>query len=150
MFSVCGGVGEMKLYAWAVLAGLGVLGLPAGASDVMGQGTPPPLVELKQDHPNPLNPATTIPFTLSAGGVRNGHGPKVSLKIYSVLAPLVSVPLLQGTGQPMTDVELTCNSAGTAPCAFWAYWDGNLLNTGKEAASGVYIYQLIGDGGSEE
>ncbi|HTI05432.1 MAG TPA: hypothetical protein VL549_08955 [Gemmatimonadales bacterium] len=137
----------MKLYAWAVLAGsLGVLGLPAGASDVMGQGTPPPLVELKQNYPNPFNPATTIPFTLSGQLFASGHRPKVSLKIYNVLAQLVAVPLLQGTGQPMTDVELTCGTAGSSPCEFWAYWDGNILNTGQEAASGVYIYQLIVDG----
>src|SRR5207247_6969792 len=137
----------MKLYAWAVVAGgLGLLAGGGGGDGVLGQATPPPLVELKQDYPNPFNPATTIPFTLSGDLFANGHRPKVSLKIYNVLAQLVAVPILQGTGEALTDLELTCGSAGPSPCAFNAYWDGNVLNTAREAASGVYIYQLIVDG----
>ncbi|MFN2572049.1 MAG: hypothetical protein ABR537_10640 [Gemmatimonadales bacterium] len=136
----------MKLYAWAVLAGM--LGLLAGTHGVLGQGSPPPLVELKQNFPNPFNPATTIPFTLNGDLFANGHRPKVSLKIYNVLAQLVAVPILQGTGEALTDLELTCaaGGGGGAPCAFNAYWNGNVLNTDREAASGVYIYQLIVDG----
>lgn len=134
----------MKLY-WAVLAMWLGGGLLAGANGVLGQATPPPLVELKQNYPNPFNPATTIPFTLNGELFANGHRPKVSLKIYNVLAQLVAVPLLQGTGEALTELELTCSNT-SAPCDFWAYWDGKVLNTDREAASGVYIYQLIVDG----
>ncbi len=134
----------MKLYAWAVL--VGGLGLLAGVDGVLGQGTPPPSVELKQNFPNPFNPATTIPFTLSGDLFANGHRPKVSLKVYNVLAQLVAVPILQGTGEELADLELTCASAGSSPCSFNAYWDGMVLKTAREAASGVYIYQLIVDG----
>src|SRR6266705_3306731 len=89
----------MKLYAWAVLVG----GLGGGllAGDGVGQATPPPLVELKQNYPNPFNPATTIPFTLNGDLFANGHRPEVSLKIYNVLAQLVAVPILQGTGEAL-------------------------------------------------
>src|SRR6266545_5767060 len=134
----------MKLYAWAVLVG----GLGGGllAGDGLGQAIPPPLVELKQNYPNPFNPATTIPFTLNGGLFANGHRPRVSLKIYNVLAQLVAVPILQGTGEALTDLELTCATGGSSPCAFTAYWDGKVLSTQTEAASGVYIYQLIVDG----
>ncbi len=134
----------MKLYAWAVLVG----GLGGGllAGDGVGQATPPPLVELKQNYPNPFNPATTIPFTLNGDLFANGHRPKVSLKIYNVLAQLVAVPILQGTGEALTDLELTCSTGSAGPCAYNAYWDGKVLNTDREAASGVYIYQLIVDG----
>src|SRR6266513_6131782 len=132
----------MKLYAWAVLAaGLGLLAVDG----VLGQATPPPLVELKQNYPNPFNPATTIPFTLSGDLFANGHRPKVSLRIYNVLAQLVAVPILQGTGEDLSDLELTCSSPSTG-CTFNAYWDGNVGKTDQEAASGVYIYQLIVDG----
>ena len=127
----------MKLY-WLVVA------LWFGGGLLAGQAAPPPLVELKQNYPNPFNPATTIPFTLNGDLFANGHRPKVSLRIYNVLAQLVAVPLLQGTGEAMTDLELTCGTSG--PCEFWAYWDGKVLNTDREAASGVYIYQLIVDG----
>src|SRR6266516_3898378 len=118
----------MKLYAWAVLVG----GLGGGllAGEGLGQATPPPPVE----------------FTQNGDLFANGHRPKVSLKIYNVLAQLVAVPILQGTGEALTDLELTCGTAGPSPCAFSAYWDGNVLNTGAPAASGVYIYQLIVDG----
>src|SRR6058998_90933 len=130
----------MKRYAWASLAG--GLGLLAGGVDgVLGQASPPPLVELKQNYPNPFNPATTIPFTLNGDLFANGHRPKVSLKIYNVLAQLVATPILQGTGEELNDLELTCSTAGS--CAFTAYWDGKVLKTDREAASGVYIYQLV-------
>ena len=129
----------MKLYACVMLvAALG------GVNGVLGQATPPPLVELKQNYPNPFNPATTIPFTLNGDLFANGHRPKVSLKIYNVLAQLVAVPILQGTGEDLDNLELTCGTTG--PCAFTAYWDGKVLKTDREAASGVYIYQLVVDG----
>jgi hypothetical protein len=41
-------------------------------------------------------------------------------------------------------VQLSCSS--TASCDFSAYWDGNVVNTGRQAASGIYIYQLVVDG----
>src|SRR2546422_9378285 len=136
----------MKLYGWAVLVGGLGGGLLAGGDGVFGQATPPPLVELKQNYPNPFNPATTIPFTLSGELFANGHRPKVSLKIYNVLAQLVAVPILQGTGEDLNNLELTCSTAGSSPCAFNAYWDGKVLKTGREGASGVYSYQVIVDG----
>ncbi len=136
----------MKLYSWAVLVGGlgGSLLVGGGAHGVFGQAIPPPLVELKQNYPNPFNPATTIPFTLNGDLFANGHRPKVSLKIYNVLAQLVAVPILQGTGEDLDNLELTCGTTG--PCAFTAYWDGKVLKTDREAASGVYIYQLVVDG----
>lgn len=131
----------MKRFAWAVL-GLGLLA--AGARESQGQAQAPSPVELKQNYPNPFNPATTLPFTLSGDLFANGHRPKVSLKIYNVLAQLVAVPILQGTGDALDNLELTCSNPGG--CGFSAYWDGKVLNSGREAASGVYIYQLIVDG----
>ncbi|HEV8304793.1 MAG TPA: hypothetical protein VGQ25_07540 [Gemmatimonadales bacterium] len=134
----------MTRYAWAVL-GLGLLA--AGAREVRGQASATPaLVELKQNYPNPFNPATTIPFTLSGDLFANGHRPKVSLKIYNVLAQLVAIPILQGTGEELDNLELSCSSAPGSACGFSAYWDGRVLHTDQEAASGVYIYQLIVDG----
>jgi hypothetical protein len=131
----------MKQYAWAVL-GLGLWAAGAGAGEVWGQG-PAPTVELKQNYPNPFNPATTIPFAIGGDAFANGHRPRVSLKIYNVLAQLVAVPVLQGTGEALDKLELTC--ALLSGCAFTAYWDGNVASSGQQAASGVYIYQLTVD-----
>ena len=134
----------MRRYAWAVL-GLGLLAVGIGARSARGQqNASTAAVSLKQNYPNPFNPTTTIPFTLSAELFANGHRPKVSLKIFNVLAQLVAVPILQGTGQQLDNVELSC--ASTTSCDFSAYWDGNVRNTGQQAASGIYIYQLVVDG----
>jgi len=131
----------MRRYAWAVL-GLGLLA--AGARHALAQqASPPPAVELRQNYPNPFNPATTIPFVLDGQLFANGHRPKVTLRIYNVLAQLVAVPILQGSGEKLDNVELTC---GSTSCAFTAYWDGKVLSTDREAASGVYLYQLVVDG----
>jgi len=135
----------MKLYAWAVLVvGLGLVA--GGGEEGLGQTVPPaapPVVELRQNYPNPFNPATTIPFTLSGDLFANGHRPRVSLKVYNVLAQLVAVPILQGTGQALDNLELSCSSPDG--CSYSAYWDGNIRNTGQQAASGVYLYQLVVD-----
>ena len=135
----------MRRYAWAGL-GLGLLAVGIGARPARAQGpASTAAVSLKQNYPNPFNPATTIPFTLSAELFANGHRPKVSLKIYNVLAQLVATPILQGTGEDVNDVELTCSTPSMG-CNFTAYWDGKVLKTDQEAASGVYIYQLTVDG----
>lgn len=134
----------MRRLAWAMV-GLGLLAVVPGSRRVLGQqGTQSATVQLKQNYPNPFNPATTIPFSLGADLFAGGHRPKVSLKIYNVLAQLVAVPILQGTGEQLNDVELSCGAP--AVCDFSAYWDGNVLNTGQQAASGIYIYQLVVDG----
>src|SRR5437016_13847914 len=134
----------MTLSGGAVVAGgLGLLAGGGGVAGVLGQATPPPLVELKQNYPNPFNPATTIPFTLSGDLFANGHRPRVSLKVYNVLAQLVAVPILQGTGQALDNLELSCSSRDG--CSYSAYWDGNIRNSGRQAASGVYLYQLVVD-----
>src|SRR5712692_11576424 len=134
----------MRRYAWAGL-GLGLLAVGIGASPAVGQqSASAAAVSLRQNYPNPFNPATTIPFSLSAELFSNGHRPKVSLKIYNALAQLVAVPILQGTGERLENLELTC--ASLSACAYSAYWDGTIARTGDPAASGVYIYQLIVDG----
>lgn len=133
----------MRRHAWAMV-GLGLLAAGIGTPPVLGQSPDQSPVVLKQNYPNPFNPATTIPFSLGAELFVGGHRPKVSLRIYNVLAQLVAVPILQGTGDPLDNIELSCTSP--TACDFSAYWDGNVLNTGRQAASGVYIYQLVVDG----
>ncbi|HVZ76572.1 MAG TPA: hypothetical protein VG818_01170 [Gemmatimonadaceae bacterium] len=105
---------------------------------------------LGQNYPNPFNPETTIPFTI--GDETCSDGGKlhvVSLRVYNVLAQIVAVPVLQGgtssagatsaAGQPLANLSLACGQ-------YTAYWDGKYLNTGREVASGVYVYELVVDG----
>jgi hypothetical protein len=130
----------MKLLAWAVVS-LGLLA--AASSPVAAQGTQQAdRVELRQNYPNPFNPETTIPFKLPATLFADGKRPVVSLRVYNVLAQLVAVPILQGSGEPLDNLQLDWNGTGE----YSAYWDGKVLNGDREAASGVYVYQLVVNG----
>jgi len=106
-----------------------------------------PGVTLGQNYPNPFNPETRISF--SVGDPPNCTNPgkqyRVTLKIFNAISSLVAIPVLQGGsgsvagGQPLDNVSISCGE-------YAAYWDGNVRNTGREAASGVYLYRLEVDG----
>ena len=138
----------MKRYAYAwLLAGV-VLVTPLAAQQQPQQQQPARSnqVELLQNYPNPFNPATTIPFRLNEDLFRDGRRPVVSLRIYNVLAQLVAIPSLQASGQPLDNLELECRDPRDGYCEFSAYWDGRYVGTSREAASGVYVYQLVVNG----
>ncbi len=126
----------MRYFAWAV-AVLGLLAVnPAQAE---AQVTNP--VRLKQNSPNPFNPETTIPFVLSEE-LWEVDRPVVSLRSYNVLAQIVAIPVLQGPGEKFENIPLDWNGTGE----YEAFWDGKVLDTGREAPSGVYVYQIIVNG----
>jgi hypothetical protein len=91
---------------------------------------------LGQNYPNPFNPETSIPFSITdcEGGAQH----TVSIRIYNVLAQLVAIPVLDGPAAPVNKLKLGCGS-------YVARWDGKVLNSGREAASGVYLYELVID-----
>src|SRR5437879_10676748 len=128
----------MRRFAWAML-GLGLWVVEGGVEPAAGQD-PQPTIERQR---NRFNPVTTIPFKLSGTLFLKGRRPVVSLRIYNVLAQLVAIPVLHGTGKALDSLALTCPTQ--LGCAYSAYWDGFIANTGKPAASGVYIAQLGGD-----
>ena len=132
----------MKWSAWAPLSlGLLLAATPAKAQQENRQDRP---VQLERNFPNPFNPETTIPFSIGESFWESGSRPVVSLRIYNVLAQLVAIPVLQGTGEPLDNLELDWNGTGQ----YRAYWDGRISQTNREAASGVYVYQLIVNGRS--
>ena len=130
----------MKCFAWAGFL-LGLL-LAAPSVTEAQQDRPTDAVRLGRNYPNPFNPETTIPFELEQSVFEGGHEPVVSLRIFNVLAQLVAVPILQGSGESLDNIRLTWNGTGH----YTAYWDGKILNTDREAPSGVYVYQLTVDG----
>src|SRR5512146_1244325 len=98
----------MRRHAWA-LVGLGLLAVGPASRDMSGQqGNQSATVQLKQNYPHAFNPATTIPFSLGADLFSSGHRPKVSLKVDNVFARRVAVAILQGTGEKLHNVELSC------------------------------------------
>lgn len=134
--------------SWAalglVLALSAIMPKVSGAQDTRkkGQG-----VSLGQNYPNPFNPETRFNFALGDPPTCTEPGKqyRVTVKIYNVLAQLVAIPVLQGGsggvagGQPLDNVSLTCGE-------YVAYWDGKVRNTGREAASGVYLYRIEANG----
>jgi hypothetical protein len=145
-------------HRWAALVLVLALGvfMPRVMAAQTGSGQIPsklsrPGMTLGQNYPNPFNPETWIPFTvgMDAGDPPTcadlGRQHKVTLRVYNVLAQVVAIPVLQGGssgvagGQPIENLMLTCSQ-------YKAYWDGKVLNTGREAASGVYIVKLEVDG----
>jgi hypothetical protein len=128
-------------FAWAVLVSLGLL-IAAPAVTSAQDSTSTPQVQLHRNYPNPFNPETTIPFSLDLSFWQGGKQPVVSLRIYNILAQLVAIPILQGVGEPLANVRLEWNGTGD----YAAYWDGRVIGTDREAASGVYVYQLVVNG----
>jgi hypothetical protein len=91
-------------------------------------GPPPPLersfsTALLPNYPNPFNPETWIPFTLSKAS-------EVTLRVYDM------------DGRVIRTLELGAREAGShAARDDAAYWDGR-NELGEAAASGVYFYEL--------
>jgi hypothetical protein len=102
---------------------------------------------LGQNYPNPVRQETTIPFAI--GGAPECPDPgrryRVTLRIYNMLAQLVAIPVMQSAssgsagGEPARDLTLSCGQ-------YTAYWDGKQSASGREVASGIYLYRLEIDG----
>ncbi|MEE9271087.1 MAG: M6 family metalloprotease domain-containing protein [Candidatus Krumholzibacteria bacterium] len=76
--------------------------------------------ELRQNHPNPFNPTTTISYSIQV----RGH---VALRIYNAAGQLI---------RTLVNETQTPRSGG-----FNVVWDGR-SNSGAPVASGVYLYKL--------
>jgi hypothetical protein len=108
----------------------------AGQRDSQPRGRK--LGTLGQNSPNPFKPDTFIPFTVDdCGGVNGQH--QVTLRVYNVLTQLVAVPQLHGARRPLVNMRLSCGS-------YQGYWNGKIGRTGRAAAPGVYVYELVVDG----
>ena len=130
-------------HRWAALALVLALcaATPAsvGAQQLGSQPRGRKLGTLGQNYPNPFKPDTFIPFTINdCSGTGAQH--VVTLRIYNVLAQLVSIPQLQGAPRLLMNMKLSCGE-------YLGYWDGKVRGGGgRSAASGVYLYELVVDG----
>jgi hypothetical protein len=120
-FALVGGnsLADLQANADAAIAKWAALEPLTGVEEDRGSRGIPAAFELGQNYPNPFNPSTTIRYALpSAGSVR--------LAVYSVIGEEIRT-LIAGeeTGAGFHEVV----------------WDG-LDNSGRAAASGVYVYRL--------
>jgi hypothetical protein len=92
-------------------------------STLTGVGDPavslPSEFMLSQNYPNPFNPTTTVSYALSEESY-------VSLKVFNLL------------GEEVRTLVAETRAAGN----YEVTWDGK-TNSGKDATSGVYLYQMI-------
>lgn len=132
---------------WSVIA-LAMLTLVLMPRDGQSQSTQPqkqkPVVSMKQNYPNPFNPESRIDFTVGEDYPTCSDRTKqyrVSLKVFNILGQVAAVPVLQGSsggvagGQRLDNVLLTCGQ-------HTAFWNGKYLNTSREVASGVYLWNV--------
>jgi hypothetical protein len=144
----------MKL-RWAALSlVLALSALMPRSAQAQSVGAQPPQqrrVTLGQNYPNPFNPETRWRFSIDPDCTDPSRQYRVTLRVYNLLAQVVAIPVLlggnatsSGGGTPaLQELTLTCGT-------YTAYWDGKYLNTGREAASGVYLSRLDVDGRVEE
>jgi hypothetical protein len=106
---------------------------------------------LGQNEPNPFSRQTTIPF--SVGDAQCAVGTQrhvVTLRIYNILSQVIAIPTLvdSTTGDPPSDPPKARTIANlTLSCgSYAAHWDGKHSSDNREAAPGVYMYQLMIDG----
>jgi hypothetical protein len=106
---------------------------------------------LGQNQPNPFPGQTAIPFTVGDTGCTTGtQRHLVTLRIYNVLSQIVAVAVLSdsaaadpsmagGTSRELSNLSLACGE-------YVARWNGKHGRDSREAAAGVYMYQLLIDG----
>jgi N-acetylneuraminic acid mutarotase len=88
------------------------------ATGIRGGGDTPLALALEPNHPNPFNPSTVIPFSVSEAG-------RVTLTVYDMRGRVVRT-LVDRFQQPGADQ---------------VRWDGR-NDAGQPVASGVYLYRL--------
>ena len=127
----------MRRLAWAVVA----LGLLVSVPSLVRaqQNSSDDKGSLGGNFPVALTPESFIPFQLKGEFFVGGHRPVLSLKIFNMMAQVVAVPIVQGSGEKLDNASLSWNGTGD----YTAYWDGKVQGTGRAATSGVYVYQLI-------
>lgn len=105
---------------------------------------------LRQNQPNPFSGETTISFSVGDAECAVGtQSHVVTLRIYNILSQIVGAPVLVDS----TTAEQSTASAARAitnlalPCGeYVARWDGKHTHNSRDAAPGVYMYQLVVDG----
>ena len=144
------------VYRWAPAA-LGIVACMLIASTARGQASDQRAERsrqrgvLAQNEPNPFSSQTTIPFSVGeADCVAGTQQHVVTLRIYNILSQIVAVATLvdsastdpstaAGPARTLSNLSLACGH-------YVARWDGKHAPDSRDAAPGVYMYQLLIDG----
>lgn len=144
------------VYRWASAA-LGIVACMLIASTATGQVAGQRAEQshrrgvLAPNEPNPFSSQTAIPFNVGDADCAVGTQQHVvTLRIYNILSQVVAVATLsdststdQSTAaaptRTLSNLSLACGS-------YMARWDGKHAPDNRDAAPGVYMYQLLIDG----
>jgi hypothetical protein len=85
-----------------------------------------PLILLQLARPNPIFPASLIPFSIAPEVCKNDHVPRVTLKVYNGAAQEVATLTLRGKAELLNGSPLRCGD-------YVASWDGT-VNGGRSVA----------------
>jgi len=105
---------------------------------------------LRQNQPNPFSGQTTIPFSVGDAECAVGtQSHVVTLRIYNILSQIVGAPVL--VDSTASDQSTAANARAITnlalPCGeYVARLDGKHAHDAREAAPGIYMYQLVIDG----
>jgi len=144
------------VYRWAPAA-LGIVACMLIASTATGQVSEQRTDRshrrgvLAQNQPNPFSSQTTIPFTVGDSDCAPGaQHHDVTLRIYNILSQVVAVAtLVDSTSADQSTAAASARALSNLSLACGAYvarWDGKHAPDGRDAAPGVYMYQLLIDG----
>jgi len=123
-----------------------------------GQGTTKPprghsAGSLGKGYPNPFNPEHHTPFTVGDSTCTDvGEQHVVTIQIKNVLAQLIAIPVLEGARSAVSSNSVSLDGRTSVSrlklgCgSYTAFWDGTVMGTTKDAASGIYLVVLTIDG----
>ena len=114
----------------------GVVAIPAVAQRSPAR----PAITLEEPRANPVLPAVLVPFTIAPEVCRQGHVPRVELRVYNSLSqPVAKLRLRDRPKVVLDSIPLKCGD-------FVALWDGTIDGGVRAASPGLYRIRLSVDG----
>ena len=129
----------MRRFVWRGLGLLlgGVVAIPAAAQRSPAR----PAVALEEPRAYPVYPVALVPFAVAPEICRQGHIPRVALRIFNSLSQSVASLRLRDRPSVVLDsIPLKCGE-------YLAVWDGTVSNGTRAAPPGLYFFYLSVDGG---
>lgn len=128
----------MRRFVWR---GLGALLGVVVANHAAAQRSPAqPAIVLEEPRANPVLPAVLVPFTIAPEVCRQGHVPRVELRVYNVLTqPVANLRLRDRPRLVLDGNPLKCG-------AYVALWDGTIDGGTRAASPGLYKIVISVDG----